>query len=246
MMEALSRHGKYKLRSHETSRDRHLQELDNSPTGPLVVLLGDSMIERMITTGHSPSFEPWPSEGMIDNDAIAQNNTQTSSSAMRRLNGIFNAGVGGDKFENIAYRLAGSLDPLRPLRSLLYELGRRDVKLWVLHAGTNNLHCKRGMSETDLALLVLILEALLDAGGKVLLTGLFQRKDMSEELVAKANRQYQRISQHFAKKRPGQIEFLAPPVVDMDECMVDHVHLNERGYHVWAKTLLKEITDAIR
>ncbi|KAJ0387332.1 hypothetical protein COL922a_002574 [Colletotrichum nupharicola] len=229
-MENLMPYGKYKQRSHETSLERHLIELENNPAQPSIVLLGDSMIERMITTGLSPSFDPWPSTTMISDEIMAQKQTQTSSAKPARLKGVFNAGVGGDKFENVIYRLTGSSDPSRPLAGLLNALRNRDVKLWVLHVGTNNLHPKCGLRDSDLAIFRLIVEALLEMGGKILLVGLFKRKDINDELVVKANENYLKLVRQFQEEGSDRIEFLEPPLVDKDECLVDHVHLNEKGF----------------
>lgn len=202
------------------------------------------MIERMITTGLSPSFDPWPSTTMIS-DETYQQLLQASSARPERLQGVFNAGVGGDKFENIIYRLTGSSDPSKPLDGLLNALQRRDIKLWVLHVGTNNLHPKRGMRESDLALLRLIVEALLEMNGKILLIGLFRRKDIRDELIVKANESYVELVRQFQKDGVNRIEFLEPPLIDMEECLVDHVHLNERGYQIWAEVLFKAVTNAV-
>ncbi|KAJ0272663.1 hypothetical protein Brms1b_008716 [Colletotrichum noveboracense] len=245
-MENLMPYGKYKQRSHETSRERHLIELENNPAQPSIVLLGDSMIERMITTGLSPSFDPWPSTTMINDEIMAQQQTQTSSAKPARLKGVFNAGVGGDKFENVIYRLTGSSDPSRPLAGLLNALRNRDVKLWVLHVGTNNLQPKCGLRDSDLAILRLIVEALLEMGGKILLVGLFKRKDINDELVVKANENYLKLVRQFQEEGSDRIEFLEPPLVDKDECMVDHVHLNEKGYQIWSEVLFEVVTNIVK
>lgn len=244
-MDNLIPHGKYKQRSHETSRERHTIELQNNPTGPSVVLLGDSMIERMVTTGLSPSFDPWPSTALISDETFRQQ-PQVSSASPGRIQGVFNAGVGGDKFENVIYRLTGSSDPVKPLNGLLDALRNRDVKLWVLHVGTNNLHPKRGMRKSDLVLLRLVVEALLETNGKILLVGLFRRKDIKDELVAEANESYVELVRQFQENGSSRIEFLEPPLVDMDECLEDHVHLNERGYQIWAQVLFRAVTNAMQ
>ncbi|OHF00909.1 RNA recognition domain-containing protein [Colletotrichum orchidophilum] len=237
---------RYKQRSHETSRARHLVELENNHTPPSVVFLGDSMIERLIKTGLSPSFDPWPSPTLISDEVIAQYQTHTPSINTGRLQGVFNAGVGGDKFENVIYRLVGSTDPSRPLVGLLEALQNRGVKLWVLHLGTNNLHPKHGMRKADLDLLGLIIEALLDMGGKVLLVGLFRRKDIKDELVTEANENYIELIKQIEKGRPDRIQFLEPPMIDMDECLADHVHLNQGGYQIWAEVLLKAVKNTLQ
>ncbi|KAF9873420.1 hypothetical protein CkaCkLH20_09233 [Colletotrichum karsti] len=239
-MQSLARSAKFKRRSYETSRDRHLPALQTHPNEPSIVLLGDSMLERMITTGLTPSFQPWPSRTMISNDSIAHLCKEDSAPTIRRLRGVFNAGVGGDKFENIIYRLVGSSTPENPLDSLLDTLRNRDVKLWVLHAGTNNLRPRRGLSDSDLSLLRRIIEALLEAGGKVLLTGLFRRKNIDDELVAKANESYRRMVDEFREDGNSRVEFLPAPKVDLETCLVDDVHLNVKGYQIWSKPLLQK------
>ncbi|KAF6816023.1 acetylhydrolase [Colletotrichum plurivorum] len=240
-MDLLSRHAKYKQRSYETSRDRHIPELRSHPDEPSVVLLGDSMIERMITTGLSSSFLPWPSAGMVSDDVIAQHNNNASAPVLRRLECVFNAGVGGDKIENLVYRLVGSTDVDRPIDSLLDLLRQRKVRVWVLHVGTNNLHPKRGLREKDLELLRLIVGALLEAGGRVLLVGLFQRRDVGDGLVGEANEGYRRIVREFG----SSVEFVEPAEVEMDRCLQDHVHLNEEGYRVWGEVLMKRVVAAV-
>ncbi|KAI8166587.1 hypothetical protein K4K49_007705 [Colletotrichum sp. SAR 10_70] len=183
---------------------------------------------------------------MISDETMAQQQPQTSSAKPARLQGVFNAGVGGDKFENVIYRLTGSSDPLRPLGGLLDALRNRSVKLWVLHVGTNNLHPKRGLRDPDLALLRLIVEALLGMGGKILLVGLFRRMDINDELVVKANENYLELVRQFQEEGSDRIEFLEPPLVDMDECLVDHVHLNEKGYQIWSEVLFGAVTNTVK
>ncbi|KAF6788430.1 acetylhydrolase [Colletotrichum musicola] len=244
-MDLLSRHAKYKQRSYETSRDRHIPELRSRPDEPSVVLLGDSMIERMITTGLSPSFLPWPSASMVSDDVIAQHNNSASGPALHRLEGVFNAGVGGDKIENLVYRLVGSTDVDRPLDSLLDLLRQRKVRVWVLHVGTNNLHPKRGLKEKHLDLLRLVVGALLEAGGRVLLVGLFRRRDVGDDLVGEATEGYRRIAREFEARESGRVEFVEPSEVEMDRCLEDHVHLNEEGYRVWGEMLMKRVLAAV-
>lgn len=71
-----------------------------------VVLLGDSMLERFQTTGKY---------------------TQIGGLQYPR---VFNAGVGGDKIENVLYRIR---------LGLLSILKAKNPKLVVIHIGTNNL-----------------------------------------------------------------------------------------------------------
>lgn len=71
---------KSKSRSHDTHNEIHLPILSQNPALAFTtVLVGDSMIERLKTTG--------------------------SSTRIARLPSSFNAGVGGDRIENVLYRL---------------------------------------------------------------------------------------------------------------------------------------------
>ncbi|KAK4182447.1 hypothetical protein QBC35DRAFT_468091 [Podospora australis] len=206
----------YKARSHSTSLSHHLPLLSSPslPAGyPQVVLLGDSMIERMTTTGLSPSITaPWPSAHLLPdsdnlfpssllrgsnqqpNDSPDLNPSSDSTDQAPRLPYVFNAGVGGDKIQNLAYRLLGSPSssdnnrpPLPSLGAALAE--RNSVKLWVLQIGTNNLFPKHGLKDSDLDALRNLLQSLLLLGNKskVLVTGLFYRKDISRDKIDDAN-----------------------------------------------------------
>ena len=69
---------KFKDRSNQTCHEAHLPILKNNKSLS-VVLLGDSMIERFLTTG--------------------------STTHVAKLPSSFNAGCGGDKISNVVYRL---------------------------------------------------------------------------------------------------------------------------------------------
>jgi platelet-activating factor acetylhydrolase IB subunit beta/gamma len=161
---------KFKARSHETSLTEHLPLLashfpNQNGLGPTVVLLGDSMFERLKTTGLAPLNQPtapWPWPALLDDATLA-------SLEMQRLEGVFNAGVGGDMVQNIAYRLVG--DESRGLPGLFPALvGRGTVRLWVVQAGTNNLKVKKGLGEADVERLRVVVGCWLraDPGCRVL------------------------------------------------------------------------------
>lgn len=61
------------------------------------MLLGDSMIERMQTTCKSASLRPWPAAAILS-DAYLLESTVLHK---ERLEGVFHAGVGGDKYEDV-------------------------------------------------------------------------------------------------------------------------------------------------
>jgi lysophospholipase L1-like esterase len=57
-----------------------------------------------------------------------------------------------------------------------------------------------------------------------------------------ANREYacmvDDLNEAFAS---GRVEFLPAPEVDKNSHLVDHVHLNEEGYKVWARVLVPKM-----
>ncbi|KAK7751820.1 hypothetical protein SLS62_006306 [Diatrype stigma] len=132
LKQSLKSLAKFKQRSFETSSTTHIPLLQTCTDEPEIVLLGDSMIERMTTTGDSPSFQPWPSETLLSHESIVSLSAALNDQSINRLSNVFNAGVGGDKFENILYRLAGgdSSEDRPPLPGLLDVLQLRNVKLW--------------------------------------------------------------------------------------------------------------------
>ncbi|KAK0630482.1 SGNH hydrolase-type esterase domain-containing protein [Bombardia bombarda] len=243
---------KYKERSHVTSKTQHialLQNLKDSDTSPTVVLFGDSMLERMITTGQSPSLEPWPSQAMLYD--ASDNATSQSESKQGRLQGVANFGVGGDKIQNMAYRLIGNPnpDPAKSLPALASLLAvRKEVKLWIVHAGTNNLHPKKGLTDGDRNALAAMLRAILvisspEVECKVLLTGLFPRKDISQKLINEANAKLLGIVGELnGGLQNDRVVFLpATEAIRTEDHLVDHVHLSLEGYRIWTMELFPAV-----
>ncbi|KAK2758024.1 hypothetical protein FQN54_004430 [Arachnomyces sp. PD_36] len=236
----LKQHAKYKERSYQTSKEEHVSFLEGHPTRPNAVLFGDSMLERMKTTGDSENFQPWPSAAMLSDSALEELAISQPASELKRMDGVFNAGVGGDKIENMLYRLLG--DPDKGLTGLIPLIKEREMRFWVVHAGTNNLHPKRGHRDKDSDLLRLLLQTLLKISHpevRILLTELFYRKDIPNDLVDKANVQYRSIVSLMNTNLGREVIVLlpAPKEVSKDNHLDDHVHLNLEGYQLWAKVL---------
>lgn len=93
-MQSLQSLAKFKQRSWETSTHTHIPYLQACKTKPEIVLLGDSMIERMTTTGESSSGHPWPAEAMWSEETMTALASQPEQ-RITRLSNVFNAGVGG-------------------------------------------------------------------------------------------------------------------------------------------------------
>ncbi|KAK5657433.1 hypothetical protein OQA88_3005 [Cercophora sp. LCS_1] len=240
----LSTISKYKARSRSTSKSSHIPLLASCPTGsPHVVLFGDSMLERMITTGRSSNLvSAWPSEAMMDDESLTN----------PRLVNVLNAGVGGDKVQNMAYRLLGDASQNLPgLASLVAN--QKSVRLWVVQAGTNNLSPKRGLSDADRDALATMLRCLLKVEGapgvrsRILLTGLFPRKDVPREKVDEANGKLVSVVRELNGEGTERVVFLpATEEVQLDEHLVDHVHLNLEGYKLWMKRLFPAVIRVLK
>ncbi|KAK4118387.1 hypothetical protein N657DRAFT_373667 [Parathielavia appendiculata] len=256
ILAALKSIAKYKARSYDTSKNVHVPLLqahtkDSPENGPTVVLLGDSMLERMTTTGQSPNFvAPWPSPVMLNDDTLSRYQLKSDEHpTLHRFDRVFNAGVGGDKIQNVAYRLVG--DEERGLPGLLPLLARcGTVKVWLVHVGTNNLSPRYGLRYEDVAALEVLLRALLRASprSRLLLTGLFDRKDMSSHVVWGADDKLKDLGNLLMDR--GAIErvlFISRPLeINIEEHLVDHVHLNLAGYRVWTEFLFVSMVAALQ
>ncbi|KAL2139947.1 hypothetical protein VTI28DRAFT_4459 [Corynascus sepedonium] len=274
---------KFKARSCETSKTVHipllLRQPDSSSQGPSVVLLGDSMFERMTTTGESPNLvAPWPSPALMSDDRMhnlisldekkvkttegkSEKENENEQKNGRRLNGVFNAGVGGDRIQNLAYRLVGSgsdanadaeTDEIN-LPGLLPVLAARGtVKVWVVHVGTNNLLPKKGLSDGDADALRRVVGAVLQVSPekgrcKVLVTGLFYRRDVTRELVDRANDKVRQVVEALQEQcGTGRVAYLPPAAaVKPEEHLVDHVHLSLDGYKLWVDELFPKVASIL-
>lgn len=220
---------RYKQRSQETSQNDHLPMIHKISRTPRVMLLGDSLLERMTTTGQSPSLQPWPSEQMLPMKQLKQMNSSRGLEArkiLHRISAVFNAGCGGDKIENILYRLLGDREPSsdeeasnegnqQRLHGLVDTLSKRQtqVKLWVIHAGTNNLHKVKGLSDASILAMEVLLRTLLRISAPethILVTGLFYRLDIRTELVDQANAKLKDLVEELA------LQMLPTPTSPLD------------------------------
>ncbi|KAF8976418.1 hypothetical protein BGZ46_008273 [Entomortierella lignicola] len=221
----------FKDRSHSTLHEVHLPELminsscENKETSdstepqstvlaPIdIVLIGDSMLERFKTTGPSTRLAQLPNS--------------------------FNAGCGGDKIENVLYRL-----------SFMYPLlVNRSIKLWVVVVGTNNLR-KKGLRQTDVPLYRLLLQALLriDAQSRILVCEIFKRKDIEDKYLDEANGMIKTMIAEMNVNlglQDDRIIWSEAPVAVTKDRLVDHVHLDEEGYQMWDKAIYPKIQQLV-
>ena len=160
--------GKYKERSDRTHDNTHTPLLAQSPTTRIrCLLLGDSMLERFKTAGKHTKL------GQVE------------------FPDLLNAGVGGDRIQNVIYRLG--------TKGLYSGLKQHGVDFAILHMGTNNLRPKRGLSAEAIKEYGLVLEALARAapGIVVLLTGILPRKDVDRSFIDQSNSDLQRLAWDF-------------------------------------------------
>ena len=153
----------------------------------------------------------------------------------------------------MAYRLVGAdgegeEGQLPGLLPMLVACGT--VRVWVVQVGTNNLSPKKGLVDKDCEAWEVLVETLLGVnptatGGecKLLVTGLFYRKDVPEGLVDQANAKIVAVVKRLQGKYGlDRVVFLPPAAaVKTEEHLVDHVHLNLEGYQLWMAELFPAV-----
>ena len=205
----------FKQRSHDTHNQTHKPQLENdSPID--IVLLGDSMFERFKTTGQR---------------------TRIGRLAYPQL---FNAGVGGDKIENVLYRIdLGLIDLLKP----------HNPKLIVLHIGTNNLRPKHGLKSQQLNDYDLLLRTLISSfstNTQILVIGLFKRTDVEEQLISQSNKALEELVSNVNLEYQGnRVHWLDLSNDFEPRHLQDHVHFNDDGYYKWNSRLYPKIQELL-
>ncbi|KAF9572597.1 hypothetical protein EC968_009669 [Mortierella alpina] len=215
----------FKERSHDTYCNIHMPELlskfestsalpssqstiNDQPRQTIdTVLIGDSMLERLKTTG--------------------------ACTGLAQLGGSFNTGCGGDKIENILYRLS--------LMSTMLE--KQPVKLWVVMVGTNNLR-KKGLRQPDVPLYRLLLQALLRIAprSKALVCEIFKRKDIEDRHVDEANDMIKSMVKEMNSNLGEERIFWSDAPSELTKDLLeDHVHLDGAGYRIWDTILLPRV-----
>lgn len=183
------------------------------------------MFERLKTTG------------------LATNLAKASSGPEAK---VFNAGVGGDKIENVLYRLElGLFDHFSAGEE--GETRKGELITVVVMVGTNNLGKNGWKSEgKEVVAYRVLLEALVrmcDAEkGRVFCCEMFRRKDVDEGIVDAANGLLREVivglNREYGKERILWIE--RPSEIGLGR-LVDHVHLDEEGYRIWDEVLCERI-----
>jgi hypothetical protein len=164
----LQKTGKYKKRSEITHDTVHKPLLSQLPVTQIrCLLLGSSMLERFITTGK---------------------HTKLGQLAFPNL---LNAGVGGDRIQNVVYRLG--------TKDLFSGLKQRGVKFAILNMGTNNLRRNRGLTGGEIEEYAMVLEALTRAAPDIVVfvTGIMPRADIGSNFVNQSNTDLRQLVQDF-------------------------------------------------
>ncbi|KAJ3169191.1 hypothetical protein HDU88_000987 [Geranomyces variabilis] len=221
--------GKWKQRTADT-HTLHMQHLANPPHTPhnhnqhTILLLGDSMLERFTTTGSATSISQNPH--------------------------IFNAGCGGDKVDNVLYRLEhGLLDRLPAVQKI------------VLHCGTNNL--ARGKKKTlkmgagyipaYRAMIHMIRAHYRTRGGDttttstmmmiphLFITGLFYREATEAAEIDRVNAMLKALAEEEQQEEEcadgaggGGCTYIPP----FETSLEDHVHMDAASYAKWDAVLV--------
>lgn len=205
---------KFKKRTDETS-NFHIKNLSKlSPNEmPEILLLGDSLFERF-------------------NTIAGQNSKIWTDYHFDKLK-IFNAGIGGDKIQNVLYRLK--------TKKLLTYLDGSITKIFLM-IGTNNI--ERDQPGDMLDGIKFILDVLKDSYPKayIYVLGIPPRISMNKklsndqliikikkynDLLASISERYIDIYSLFIDKK-GNMN---------NDLFLDGVHFNNKGYDIYAKEL---------
>lgn len=143
----------------------------------------------------------------------------------------WNAGCGGDKNENVIYRLScGEENMCHALKT------SSNVKLWVLMSGTNNLR-KKPFRSSDLESYRLLLQACLWMApeSRIIACDMFYRKDIPDTVVDESNNMMKMAVKEVNQSLLGRegvqkIQWVEARALIGKELLDDHVHLTEEGY----------------
>lgn len=168
--------------------------------------------------------------------------TTGKSTRIAQLAQSWNAGCGGDKNENIMYRLSQGLYSTLASEQRK-DASKCDIKLWILASGTNNLHPKRVFRDADVKSWKMLVEACLRIAPRsgVVACDMFYRMDVPDEVVDGSNELLKGVVDHVnreleetsGEEAGRRVEWVESRKLISKEMLVDHVHLNEEGYRVW-------------
>jgi lysophospholipase L1-like esterase len=183
----------FKQRSHDTHYNTHLPLITGNPGQYTTALLESSLMERFKTTGANLSINKNPQ--------------------------ILNLGVGGDKIQNVQYRInQGLVDALKE---------HQQIKLIYVQMGGNNLN-KNGLRREDVESYGQLIKGLCAElpDATIVITALFVQRGLEVRVIEQANDGLRGIAAE------NGCEFL--PFGDQRGVMGrDKVHPNVAGYTKW-------------
>lgn len=171
------------------------EHLDHASDKFTVMLLGDSMFERFKTTGEDFKFPDH----------------------------LFNAGIGGDKIENVIYRLI-SLNLLDSFPN---------VKKIILMIGTNNMNVKNPKYEGIIDALIKILK---NKNIEIIMYGIPYIIDSPKEKIDKYNKYLDKFVNDKSVNTFTNISNLFT-----DEDYDDKVHFNKKGYKKFYDQIIRDL-----
>ncbi|MDO3381233.1 GDSL-type esterase/lipase family protein [Gilvimarinus algae] len=150
--------------------------------------------------------------------------------------GALNLGFGGDRTENVLWRLQqGAVDKMAP-------------KALVLMIGTNNTGHRQDAAEVTAAGVKAILDELKARlpDTRILLLGIFPRGAEADDPLRQLNADINRLIEQFADGEQVVYRNINRVFLDDEgrlssDIMPDYLHPNEVGYRLWADAMDKEI-----
>ena len=146
------------------------------------------------------------------------------------------------------YRLSDRIAPGSRLFDLLEAL---PIKLWVVHIGSNNLRPSKGpLGEQDTRKLWLLLRAIFSRSSddaKILLCGIFERRDMQGGQVSGSNEKLVATVEKLNKLEGRERVFYQamPSSIDITRHLADQAHLNVAGYRIWDEVLSAKVDELL-
>jgi N-acetylglucosamine-6-sulfatase len=153
-----------------------------------------------------------------------------------------NFGIGGDRTEHVLWRLAnGNFDGLKP-KLVVLMIGTNNTG----HQGREGYACSAQQTADGVKEILAVLEKKCPEA-KVLLLGIFPRGPDAMDKFRVQNEETNAIIKGYADgkrvfwKDLGSV-FLANDGTLSKEIMPDLLHLNEKGYQMWAEAILPDVT----
>ena len=206
-------------RPEERNQQRHAKFNEVSKAGEAqVVFLGDS-----ITQG-------WEGKGK----AMWEQHFAPMKAA--------NFGIGGDRTEHVLWRLAnGNFDGLKP-KLVVLMIGTNNTG----HQGREGYACTAQQTAEGVKEILAVLEKKCPEA-KVLLLGIFPRGPDAMDKFRVQNEETNAIIKGYADGKRVFWKDLGPVFLEKDgtlskEIMPDLLHLNEKGYQMWAEAILPDVT----